>query len=474
MGLVTDENGEPVPPNQAYNPDDTMWLQVPTVFKKLPLIGEGLSSLDRVGISKRSLDVAFQGNPFGVNLGPLRAIPVANVMKLKPELSEVIGFAFPFGPDASIKQFAPTWLRRQWEKLEGQNSSDYAKMYQLIWLTEQQKAREDMRPYLSEREIVKKVNAYYNMRTAASLLLPFAPQFDSPYRFYMDKWRQYSEQYGLGADAKFLEDFPEYFSFATTLSKNPTGSRATMDDVQNAKRYNDLIADVSQYDTTLVGLITRGSNASKYNPTAYWWQSETSISPGTPEKYRGKQTPQEAFRQNQAREGWAKWRKATALLDLELQKRGLTSYEQSGAEDLKAMKTAIVDALATEVDPASGQSTGTPSAWYEDYRDIDGTKTARAVVGLRRIVANEKFMTDNADDPTWKSVALYIKIRDEFARKLQARSVQSIDAKANADLKYMFDFYINQLKSGDVEFADIYERYLSRDMIFDKYLDSGM
>jgi hypothetical protein len=451
-----------------------MWLQVPTVFKKLPLIGEGLSSLDQVGISKRSLDVAFQGNPFGVNLGPLRAIPVAQVMKLKPELSEVIGFAFPFGPDASIKQFAPTWLRRQWEKIEGQNSSDYAKMFQLIWLTEQQKAREEMRPYLSEKEIVNKVNAYYNMRTAASLLLPFAPQFDSPYRFYMDKWRQYSEQYGLQADAKFLDDFPEYFSFATTLSKNPTGSRATMNDVQNAKRYSGLVAELNNYEPTLIGLVTRGSNAAKYNPTAYWWQSETSISPGTPEKFRGKQTPMEAARANQAREGWAKYRKVTALLDLELQKRGLTSYEQDGAQDLKAMKSTMIDALASEIDPVTGQSTGAPSAWYEDYKDIDGLKTAKTVIGLRRIVADEQFMNDNADDPTWKSVALYLKIRDEFARKLQARSISSIDAKANRDLRLMFDFYVGQLKNGDVEFADIYERYLSRDMIFDKYLDSGM
>lgn len=474
MGLVTDENGEPVPPNQQYNPDDTMWLQVPSVFKKLPIIGEGLSSLDRVGISKRSLDVAFQGNPFGVNLGPLRAIPVAQVMKLKPELSEVIGFAFPYGPDASIKQFAPTWLRRQWEKIEGQNSSDYARMFQLIWLTEQQKAREEMRPYLTEKQVVKKVNAYYNMRTAASLLLPFSPQFDSPYRFYMDKWRQYSEKYGLQADAKFLDDFPEYFSFATTLSKNPTGSRATMTDVENAKRYSGLIADVSKYDQTLIGLVTRGSGAAKYNPTAYWWQSETSISPGTPEKFRGKETPMEASRRNQAREGWAKYRKVMALLDVALDKRGLTSYEQNGAQDLKAIKQTVIQQLSTETDPVTGQSTGMPSAWYEDYRDVDGLKTAKSIIGLRQIVTDKKFMGDNGDDPTWKSVALYMKIRDEIARKLRARTVQSIDAKANIDLRLLFDFYINQLKRGDVEFADIYERYLSRDMVYDKYLDSGM
>jgi hypothetical protein len=473
-GLVVDENGEIVPPMQEYNPDDTMWLQVPEVFKKLPLIGEGLSSLDQIGISKRSLDVVFQGNPFGVNLGPLRAIPVANLMKLKPELSEVVGFIFPFGPDASIKQLAPGYLRRIWEKTEGQNNSDYAKMFQLIWLTEQQKAREEMRPYLSEKEIVKKVDAYYNMRTAAAIILPFSPRFDSPYRYYMNKWRQYSDEYGLGADAKFIDDYPDFFSFATTLSKNSTGSRATMTDVQNAKRYDRLIEDVSGDDKSLIGLITRGSGGAKYNPTAYWWQSETSISPGTPEKFRGKQTPIEAARANQAREGWAKYRKANALLDYELGKRGLTSYEQSGAEDLKNLRNAVIQSLSSDIDPVTGEPTGEPSAWYQDWRDTDGLKTAKTMIGLRKIVNNKEFMTDNADDPTWKSVALYLNIRDRFARNLMAREVSNINAKSNLDLRIMFDFYVNQLKLGDVEFADIYERYLSRDMIFDKYLDSGM
>jgi hypothetical protein len=473
-GLVVDENGEIVPPMQEYNPDDTMWLQVPEIFKKLPLIGEGLSSLDEIGISKRSLDVVFQGNPFGVNLGPLRAIPVANFMKLKPELSEVLGFVFPYGPDASIKQLAPGYLRRFWEKTEGQNNSDYAKMFQLIWLTEQQKAREEMRPYLSEKEIVKKVNAYYNMRIASALILPFSPRFDSPYRFYMNKWREYSDEYGLGADAKFIDDYPDFFSFATTLSKNSTGSRATMTDVQNAKRYSRLIEDVSGDDKSLIGLITRGSGGAKYNPTAYWWQSETSISPGTPEKFRGKQTPMEAARANQAREGWAKYRKANALLDYELEKRGLTSYEQSGAEDLKNLRNAVIQSLSSDIDPVTGEPTGEPSAWYQDWRDTDGLKTAKTMIGLRKIVNNKEFMADNADDPTWKSVALYLNIRDRFARNLMAREVSSINAKSNLDLRIMFDFYVNQLKLGDVEFADIYERYLSRDMIFDKYLDSGM
>ena len=473
-GLITDENGDPVSTRDPLSANNTMWLPIPKALKKLPVIGEGLSSLDQIGISKRSLDVIFQGNPFGVSVGPFAAIPVANILKLKPELSEVVSFAFPYGPDASLSQFLPTWMRNSLKAVQGLNNDDYAKTYQLIWLTEQQKAQEAGTAYLTDGEIKKKTDAFYKMRVAANLILPFAPQFESPYRFYMDKWREYSQTYGLGADAKFLEDYPEYFEFATSLSKNPTGSQATMDDVQNAKRYTDLIADVKGDNSYLVGLITKGSGAAKYNPTAYWWQSETSIAPGTPEKYRGKQDPQEAQQQNAAREGWAKYRRAMAVLDAHLDKRGLTSFQQSGAEDLAAAKQAIIQQLASDIDPVTGKPTGSPSAWYQDYRDIDGTKSAKTIIGFKKILGNEKFMTDNADDPTWKSVALYMKVRDSISASLRGRPSNNIDAKENVDLRMVLDYYVNQLKSGDLEFANIYDRFLSQDRIYDKYLGSGL
>jgi hypothetical protein len=474
LGLITDpDTGDQVQPGDVLNGNDTMWLQVPGGLKNLPILGKGLSSLDQVGISKKSLDVVFQGNPFGVSIGPLTAIPASQIMKMKPELGETLSFAFPYGPDASIKQLAPTWLRRQFEKNEGMTNSDYAKTYQLIWLTEQHKAREEGRPYLTEKQVKKLADAYYNMRTAANLILPFAPQFSSPYRFYMDKWREYSTKYGLQADDKFLEDFPEYFDFATTLSKNPTGSRSTMDEVQNSKRYSGLISDISQDDKSLIGLVTRGSNAAKFSPTAYWWQSETAISPGSPETFRGKQTPQEAQRANEARKGWAIYRKTMAILDNHLAQRGLTSYQQNGAEDLLQVKNAIIGQLAVETDPVTGASTGVPSAWYEDYRDVDGLKTAKTIVGLRKIVSNSKFMADNGSDPTWKSMSLYLEVRDAIAARLAGRTVKNIDAQENTDLRLMLDYYVNELKSGDVEFADIFERYLSQDKVYDKYIDSG-
>jgi hypothetical protein len=470
MGIATDENGNQVPKEKALQGSDTMWFEVPGGLKKLPIIGKGLSSLDQIGITKQSLDVVFQGNPFGVSVGPLVAIPASQVMKMVPELSKVIGFAFPYGPDASIKSVLPTYLKRGWDRLQGQNSSDYAKAYQMIWLTEQHKARDNGTPYLSEAEVKSLTDSYFSMRAAASAILPFAPQFKSPYRYYIDKWHEYSELYGIDADAKFLEDYPDFFEFSTSMSKNPTGSSATMDAVQNAKRYNGLISELSGDNLQLVGLVTNNSNAAKFNPTAYWWQEETSISPGTSEKFRGKSTPAEAIQKNEARKGWAIYRKMNTIIDAKLAERGLTSVDQSGAEDLKYSKQVMIQAMATTKDPVTGESTGEASAWYKDYKDTDGLKSASNVAGLKKIISNEKFIADNGEDPTWKSVAIYLQLRDKLARTLSVRPSSSIDAQVNADLKYMLDSYVSQLKAGDIEFADIYERFLSQDKIYDKNL----
>jgi hypothetical protein len=161
------------------------------------------------------------------------------------------------------------------------------------------------------------------------------------------------------------------------------------------------------------------------------------------------------------------------IIDAHLARRGLTSLNQSGAEDLLAAKQAVISSLASETDPVTGQPTGQVTAWYQDYKDVDGTKTARTIDGFRKIISNPTFMADNANDPTWKSVAMYMKVRDQIAVTLSGRKSGNIDAKENADLRNILEYYVSQLKGGDIQFSTIYDRYLSQDKVYDKYLGLG-
>ena len=80
-------------------------------------------------------------------------------------------------------------------------------------------------------------------------------------------------------------------------------------------------------------------------------------------------------------------------------------------------------------------------------------------------------MADNRKSTTWKSVGVYFDFRQAIAGELGKREVKSIDAKANADLRIVYDAVVRKLKTDDpIGFGEIYERFLTQDLIVDKYL----
>lgn len=460
-GLVTDEEGNPVSPDQLTF-GGNIWLEVPEEFKKAPIVGPGLQSLDQIGISKRSLDVIFGGD-FNFSLGPYVSYPVSLFQKQVPKSEEILKWATPFGtPDNALDAVAPTWAKRQLTKYAGESSPEYSRFYQLIWLTEQHKAREQGLPYKTSQEIERMTKDFYNMRTVANLVLPFSPRFNSPYMFYFDKWREYQRTYGVDADEKFLKDFgEEFFDFTTSLSKNKTNIQSSLDATEVARNNKELVASVFADEPALVGLISNNPTGYEFSEAAYQYQYDTRVAPGSSETFRGNVDPIEAQKRTNARLGWIQYRQAMEVLDAELAKRGLKTYANKGAQDLKYIKDQVVQQLAVNED-------GTPSDWYIDYLDTDGSKTIRIINGLEKILADEKFMSVNIDNPTWKSVSQYMKIRDVLANELAKRESKSIDAKANADILFLYESIVQQMKTDDIGFGDVYDRFLSQDKIYYK------
>ena len=219
-GLVTDYEGNPIPVGKTSG-NDIIWVSLPKGLSRIP----GLDSLNQMGIPKGSLDIIFQGgmdllfndgNPnFASDIlpvGPYVAVPISEVVKRQPGLEESFKWALPFGPSKdALSGFLPTWFQKLQTRYAGQSDPQFARTYQLIFETEQQKARKTGAGPVSPKKIMDMTKDYWNMRTAANLIMPFAPQFNSPYKFYLDKAREYRRLYGINADAKFLDDFEEFF-----------------------------------------------------------------------------------------------------------------------------------------------------------------------------------------------------------------------------------------------------------------------
>ena len=485
-GLVTDQDGNEVPAGQTSG-NDVIWIGLPKGITKIP----GLQSLTELGIPKGSLDILFQGgmdvlymkgNPNVFSdifpVGPYVAVPVSEVVKRQPSLEDAFRWALPFGPTKdAVSGFLPTWFQRLQTRAAGLDDPAFARSYQLIWNTEQQKAKRNGLPPVDPNKVLNMTKDYWNMRTAANLIMPFAPRFDSPYRFYLEKSREYKRVYGLEADAKFLNDYPDFFSFSASLSSNPTGIQSSVQAVDSIKKYGGLVGELAKIEPKLVGLIANNPSGYDFSQASYDYLYGKRISPDSPQKFLSSQSPAEAQRKNEAEKGWIVYNQFSDAIDNELQKRGLSSVQQTGAEDLKYIKEQAILKLSVQTDaegkPIFDSKTGNyaRTAWYDDYLDSDGSKTNRVIAGLGKILNDEKFMKDNKKNTTWKSVSVYLDFRKAIAAELAKREVKSIDAKANVDLKFIYDGMVNKLKQDDkLGFSYLYERFLSQDLVYDKYL----
>ena len=485
-GLVTDQEGNQVPAGQTTG-NDVIWVGLPKGITKIP----GLQSLNQMGIPKGSLDILFQGgldilymkgNPNVFSdifpVGPYVAIPVSEVVKRQPSLEEAFKWALPFGPSKdAISGLTPAWFQRLQTRFAGLEDPAFARSYQLIWNTEQQRAKRNGQDPVPANKILKMTKQYWMMRTTANLIMPFAPRFDSPYKYYLDKSREYRRLYGLEADAKFLDDYPEFFSFSASLSSNPTNVQSSVQAVNNIKKYDGLVGDLVKIEPRLVGLIVNDFTGYEFSQAAYDYLYGKRIAADSPQKFLTSQSPADAQKRNDAEKGWIQYNRIMDAIDNDLQDRGLTSTQQKGAEDLAALKSAVITKLSQKTDadgnpiinPKTGQIEQT--AWSDDYNDSDGSKTNRVILGLGKILTDKKFIEANKNNPTWKSVSAYLDLRKALAQELASREVKSINAKANIDLRFIYDGTVNKLKQDDkLGFAYVYDRFLSQDLVYDKYL----
>lgn len=485
-GLVRDQDGNIVPEGKTSG-NDVIWMSIPKGLRGIP----GLGSLTELGIPKQGLDVLFQGgldtlynqgNPNVFNdtfpVGPYVAVPIGEIVKNKPSFEDALKWVIPYGvPKNAISGFLPAWVNKQQIATEELDNSQFSSIYNLIFATEQTRAKRNGQPPVPADKIMKMTQDYWNMRVAANLIMPFAPRFNTPYKFYLDKSREYKRLYGMEADAKFLNDYPDFFAFTASTSKNPAKVDYTVAAVKNIEKYPDLITKLYSIEPKLIGTVVNDKDGYKFSQAAYEYLYNKNISPNSKEKFLSAQDPIVAQKANEAEKGWIIYGQFRDAIDEELAKRGLSSVQQKGAEDLAAIKAAVVQKLSIATDangkPIMDPKTGTykQTAWYDDYLDSDGSKTNRVVSGLSQIINDKQFMEDHKNSATWKSVGVYFDFRKAIADELTKRPAQSIDAKSNIDLRAIYDAMVKKLKTDDpLGFAPLYDRFLSQDLVVDRYL----
>lgn len=429
-----------------------------------------------IKLSQESMNLVLAGDPwFNPGQGPLVTIPVNEFVKDKPSdalLARQLG-VLPFGPSNNptfqgrlVDQFAPSTIK---DFLSAYNTSDTR--YQQIKLQILQQAAYEHENFGAKMptasQIAARVRNYWLFSAASAFLGPVSGQKSSdPYAFYRQQYNLLLRTNPKTADQEYLSRYGEsHFVFAQSLSKNLSGAPATLQAVKLEQKYGDLIAQHPDLAPLIIGPEGNGP----FSPEAYTYELNNPLVPGGSEMMRTKLTAEQAMAENQKRLGWAQYTGFLNGLTAQLVSRGLTSFDQKGAEDLRAAKGAVIKMLG---EPLSPQGTANPfynDAWSKDYSSYDRLKSDRTVLGLQQLVQDKTLMSDpNRTD--LHVLQQYLAVRQQFAGALAERkagggsdNMTTLNG-SNDDLKSQWLQTIGGLIEADVNFGNLYHRYLSKDL----------
>lgn len=475
--LVQDENGKTVkklvPKGQRY-----IMARVPKF-----LVGSDIGRqfhLDNSGtwlISQDSLHIVTQGDPwFNPGVGPIVSIPVNEFVKDKPsqgELARHLGI-LPHGPTAGSPLFGNTPLGRAADLSMPQTVKNFLtaydttdERYQRVKLHIMQRAAYDHaergKPMPSAKEISEMTRSYWLQSAFWAFSQPAATQRTDAYAFYRDQYNNLRRQDPNTADQEFIERFGEsYFIFAQAQSENVVGAQATKKAVELSKKYEGLLAEHPELGALIIGPEGNGP----FSPEAYTYQLTHPLVPGGAEMQRRKLSAEGAMKENQRRLGWARFTQLQNWVTSQLHAKGLKSFSDAGAEQLKATKAAIARLLGEPTLPDGSANPYYNEEWSRDYYSLDPRRYERMIPGLTEIAYSDMARSPNRSD--LRSLQTYLTARKTLTQELERRAAaggsRSLGAKKNADLAAAWARIVDGLIEADTRFGDLHHRYLSRDM----------
>lgn len=476
-GLVVDEEGRTIRKNGDIVDDDgnVVGHKAPFGHGQYIMLPASNFLREKAGIgglrvSKTSFNILFQGDPFWLpGPGPMLAVPANTIAtgavpELVPFSREInqwgpansdnpyMRWVLPFGPDpdGAVSQTMPSWMERLYTIWEGMDSRQFAGTYQQLYAEEQNRIRLGLRAEVSEeelaREVMNKTRNWYLMRFLSAEASPVSVTPQSPLQFYLEEYRRYRREHGGQADSKFREDYPDYYDMAINLSKSNTGLNATVESWEGLSRYRARAGKYPEYAWAYAGAANVGG---EFSPAVYAAQFTQAIGPGTSKRFREPVDPAEQARQVQVNKGWDDYQAGMTELNLALEQRGLSSFQNKGAEDLDMLRRSFIEELK-----------GENEAWGQEFGSGGNNKVEAFLRWAEGEASRDSKLADRRD---FRVLGDYVAGRQEIMAVLASRQYSSLDHESNADVKQVWDAFVQQLIAEDIGFEQMYHRVLERD-----------
>jgi hypothetical protein len=461
-GLVVDEHGNEVGLDQDTG--DTVRYQDGTTstvgrerFIRLPLPKgvkriaglEGIESQGEMLFSKRSANFVLQASP---GFGPVVTVPVANIVRDRPQLEDAVRFVLPYGPgESTIDSLLPSTARRALAAAQGEEDRVFRNTALRILndgITDYRLGQRDSMPTWAEAQ--EKAQALYKIRTVASFVMPVLPGFKSPYQPYLDKYRRLRAEDPENADARFLdEEGEEFFALTQAFTRSADGVPPTKEAYAARSQYRDLIEQYPQVGRLIVG---DEAATGAFSSSIYRAQLDSKLSADSGSNQRESLSVDEIVDGPNVRQGWIEFRRVMDYIEAARVERKLPNLRVKAAEDLSGIKRQAIDKLRERF-----------PEWYDDYSTVDRNAQAKRIEALRAVAADDRL----AQRPDIAGLRLYLEIRDYFTALLALRDSQGgsaqLDATSNADVAAAWETVTSAMAERNPAFAPVLYRYLDRD-----------
>jgi hypothetical protein len=294
------------------------------------------------------------------------------------------------------------------------------------------------------------------LRFVSSTILPTQPRYVTPITAYADILGKYRNKYGIDADEKFSQDYPEYFLLSTSLSDSTSGINADMTAVELVRKNSDVVKNISSLispdNMTVLGSIFNDDNYA-FSRAAQTWL-ETSNIPGQAKTFKNATSALDATRSNIVSKGWNDWNKLITIVTNEMDRAGYSVAKGYGKAVLDSYKERYL----------AGQKNLNPIWWKEKTANptIAMGKETDTVAALTIAMNTPKLWSELAKQPRWHTIAEYMNLRYDVNAALTQMGT-SIGSQQATGLRNNVLTMVEEMKKKDIKFGAFYERYFSND-----------
>jgi len=300
------------------------------------------------------------------------------------------------------------------------------------------------------------------VRVLSAFTSPAQPRYVTALQPYADELARMRKEDPLNGEQRFIDENPDLFLLADSLSQATSGLRSDDTAVALAKKnkevVSDLVAILGEDNLTSLGAIFNDDDYA-FSSKAQAWLERNTI-PNTSKKFRDTAAAFDAARSSVVSQGWNEWNRFITAIEDEV-RTGVGGDEPYNPN--RGYGKTVVDFY--KKDFLEQMKVKNP-IWFEEYDSFSGggsgSRQARLVDALSYAINDDKMWKDLSKNPRWNAVAQYLNFRYDVYDRLNQMGT-TIDSMKAVFVRDDVAEFVDGLKRQDPMFSKFYERYFSND-----------